>query len=67
MPEKWKGSREKGMNGFNFSLRLYLRLTINDVRIGLDEALQVALDTPYEPLQIINTFLLDGMKVVGEL
>ncbi|MEM7796328.1 MAG: methionine synthase [Cyanobacteria bacterium P01_C01_bin.118] len=40
---------------------------IDGERIGLDEALQVALDTPYEPLQIINTFLLDGMKVVGEL
>ena len=40
---------------------------IDGERIGLDDALQVALDTPYEPLQIINTFLLDGMKVVGEL
>ncbi|MEA5465458.1 methionine synthase [Leptothoe sp. PORK10 BA2] len=40
---------------------------IDGERIGLDVALQVALDTPYDPLQIINTFLLDGMKVVGEL
>mgnify|MGYP001800595296 FL=1 len=40
---------------------------IDGERIGLEEALQVALDTPYEPLQIINTFLLDGMKVVGAL
>ena len=40
---------------------------IDGERIGIDDALQVALDTPYEPLQIINTFLLDGMKVVGEL
>ncbi|MEM1254853.1 MAG: methionine synthase [Cyanobacteria bacterium P01_H01_bin.21] len=40
---------------------------IDGERIGLEDALQVALDTPYEPLRIINTFLLDGMKVVGEL
>ncbi|MEL6384840.1 MAG: vitamin B12 dependent-methionine synthase activation domain-containing protein, partial [Cyanobacteria bacterium J06626_18] len=36
-------------------------------RIGLEEALKVALDAGHEPLSIINTFLLDGMKVVGEL
>lgn len=40
---------------------------IDGERIGLDDALQAALEVPYEPLQIINTFLLDGMKVVGEL
>ena len=40
---------------------------IDGERIGLEDALKVALDTPYEPLRIINTFLLDGMKVVGEL
>ena len=34
--------------------------------IGLEEALEEALKK-YEPLHIINTFLLDGMKVVGEL
>ena len=39
---------------------------IDGERIGLDEALTLALET-YKPLQIINTFLLDGMKVVGEL
>ncbi len=39
---------------------------IDGERIGLDEALDEALhESP--PLQIINTFLLDGMKVVGEL
>jgi 5-methyltetrahydrofolate--homocysteine methyltransferase len=39
---------------------------IDGERIGLDDALKVALEQ-YEPLHIINTFLLDGMKVVGEL
>lgn len=34
--------------------------------IGLEADLEVALKT-YKPLEIINTLLLDGMKVVGEL
>lgn len=39
---------------------------IDGERIGLDDALKLALET-YKPLHIINTFLLDGMKVVGVL
>jgi 5-methyltetrahydrofolate--homocysteine methyltransferase len=39
---------------------------IDGERIGLEDALKLALNT-YQPLEIINTFLLDGMKVVGEL
>jgi len=39
---------------------------IDGERIGLETALDEALGL-YPPLQIINTFLLDGMKVVGEL
>ncbi|MGA1408942.1 MAG: methionine synthase [Prochlorotrichaceae cyanobacterium] len=39
---------------------------IDGERIGLEEALNIGLEQ-YEPLHIINTFLLDGMKVVGEL
>ncbi|MFN9646330.1 MAG: methionine synthase [Cyanobacteriota bacterium] len=39
---------------------------IDGERIGLDRALDEALHI-YPPLQIINSFLLDGMKVVGEL
>lgn len=39
---------------------------IDGERIGLEEVLQTALEK-YPPLEIINTFLLDGMKVVGEL
>lgn len=39
---------------------------IDGERIGLEAALQEAL-AEHPPLKIINTFLLDGMKVVGEL
>jgi 5-methyltetrahydrofolate--homocysteine methyltransferase len=39
---------------------------IDGERIGLETALDEAL-LSHPPLQIINTFLLDGMKVVGEL
>jgi len=39
---------------------------IDGERIGLESSLAEAL-TNHPPLQIINTFLLDGMKVVGEL
>ena len=39
---------------------------IDGERIGLEDALKLALAS-YKPLEIINTFLLDGMKVVGEL
>ncbi|MGA1602419.1 MAG: methionine synthase [Prochlorothrix sp.] len=39
---------------------------IDGERIGLTDALDVAMES-YPPLEIINTFLLDGMKVVGEL
>ncbi|OYQ63574.1 methionine synthase [Pseudanabaena sp. SR411] len=39
---------------------------IDGDRIGLDDALTEALKK-YEPLDIINKYLLDGMKVVGEL
>ncbi|MBD2093026.1 methionine synthase [Microcoleus sp. FACHB-1515] len=39
---------------------------IDGERIGLEDGLSIALEK-YKPLDIINTFLLDGMKVVGEL
>jgi len=42
------------------------RHIIDGERIGLEDALTEALKT-YPPLDIINTFLLDGMKVVGDL
>ncbi len=39
---------------------------IDGERMGIDTLLKQAMET-YPPLHIINTFLLDGMKVVGEL
>jgi 5-methyltetrahydrofolate--homocysteine methyltransferase len=42
------------------------RHIIDGERIGLEEQLAKALEQ-YPPLDIINTLLLDGMKVVGEL
>ncbi|MEH2182796.1 methionine synthase [Nostoc sp.] len=42
------------------------RHIIDGERISLEEHLKKALEE-YPPLEIINTFLLDGMKVVGEL
>ena len=45
--------------------RLKLRIVDGD-RIGLDVDLTDAMRT-YAPIDIINTLLLDGMKVVGEL
>ncbi|NJM97416.1 MAG: methionine synthase [Phormidesmis sp. RL_2_1] len=42
------------------------RHIIDGERIGLEEQLAKALKQ-YPPLDIVNTFLLDGMKVVGEL
>ncbi|WJI25970.1 methionine synthase [Thermosynechococcus sp. B1] len=41
------------------------RHIIDGDRLGLEDTLAKALET-YTPLEIINTFLLDGMKVVGE-
>ncbi|MFN4067628.1 MAG: methionine synthase [Thermosynechococcus sp.] len=42
------------------------RHIIDGDRLGLEDTLAKALEK-YAPLEIINTFLLDGMKVVGEL
>ena len=39
---------------------------IDGERIGLEDALTEGLGQ-YKPLEIVNTYLLDGMKVVGEL
>ena len=63
------GKKAKKSEAVDKNLPLDERLKqhiIDGERIGLDEALDEALGE-YPPLQIINTFLLDGMKVVGEL
>lgn len=52
------------------ALPLTERLTrriIDGEKVGLEADLQSALEEGMKPLDIINTFLLEGMKVVGEL
>ena len=59
----------KKANTDNKNLSLEERLKnhiIDGEKIGLEEQLILALKK-YKALEIINTFLLDGMKVVGEL
>ncbi|MBW4564266.1 MAG: methionine synthase [Mojavia pulchra JT2-VF2] len=59
----------KRNKGVDESLPIEERLKrhiIDGERIGLETQLTKALEI-YPPLEIINTFLLDGMKVVGEL
>jgi 5-methyltetrahydrofolate--homocysteine methyltransferase len=46
--------------------RLKQRIIDGD-RTGLDDDLLAAIDAGWQPLDIINQLLLDGMKVVGEL
>ncbi|WP_414529245.1 methionine synthase [Nodularia chucula] len=65
----FEGVTTKRDKGVDESLPLEERLKrhiIDGERIGLEQLLTQALEQ-YPPLQIINTFLLDGMKVVGEL
>ena len=58
--------RDKGVDE-NLPIEERLKRHIIDgERIGLEQQLTKALEK-YPPLEIINTFLLDGMKVVGEL
>ncbi|MDZ7957110.1 MAG: methionine synthase [Aulosira sp. DedQUE10] len=63
------GVTTKRDKGVDQSLPIEERLKrhiIDGERIGLETQLKKALEI-YPPLEIINTFLLDGMKVVGEL
>ncbi|MCT7983464.1 methionine synthase [Laspinema sp. A4] len=67
--EFFQGKTTKRDRSIDASLPIEQRLKnhiIDGERIGLTEALAVALET-YPPLEIINQYLLDGMKVVGEL
>ena len=62
-----KQARESGPSLADLPVEERLKQHIIDgERIGLEVALQEAL-LSHPPLKIINTFLLDGMKVVGEL
>ncbi|WP_414754784.1 methionine synthase [Anabaena sp. CCY 9910] len=65
----FEGVTTKRNKGVDESLPIEERLKrhiIDGERIGLEAQLTKALEQ-YPPLEIINTFLLDGMKVVGEL
>ncbi|MBD2058216.1 methionine synthase [Oculatella sp. FACHB-28] len=65
----FEGATTKRDRSQDENLPVEERLTrhiIDGERIGLEEQLTKALEK-YPPLEIINTFLLDGMKVVGEL
>ncbi|WP_414541762.1 methionine synthase [Nostoc sp. CCY0012] len=65
----FEGVTTKRDKGIDENLPIQERLKrhiIDGERIGLEDQLKKALEQ-YPPLEIINTFLLDGMKVVGEL
>lgn len=69
LTDLFAGKKAKKTEAIDKSLPVEERLKqhiIDGERIGLDDALTSALKQ-YPPLEIINTFLLDGMKVVGEL
>ncbi len=69
LTEIFAGQSAKGMSESVENLPLEERLKrhiIDGERIGLEDALNGAMEK-YPPLEIINTYLLDGMKVVGEL
>lgn len=67
--EHYQGKKASSVNTDRTNMPVEERLKgriIDGDRIGLDDDLAEALKS-YEALHIINTFLLDGMKVVGEL
>ncbi|MDJ0576017.1 MAG: methionine synthase [Xenococcaceae cyanobacterium MO_234.B1] len=69
LTEIFAGKKAKKSEAVDKNLPIEERLKchiIDGERIGLEEALNEAMQD-YPPLDIINTFLLDGMKVVGEL
>ncbi|GCA92368.1 methionine synthase [Microcystis aeruginosa] len=69
LTELFAGKTTKKDPSSNANLPVEERLKqhiIDGERLGLEEALNQALQD-YPPLDIINIFLLDGMKVVGEL
>ena len=65
----FEGKTTKRDRSNDANLPVEKRLTqhiIDGERLGLEDALKEALQS-HPPLEIINVFLLDGMKVVGEL
>jgi 5-methyltetrahydrofolate--homocysteine methyltransferase len=69
LTELFTGKTTKKDAASNANLPVEERLKqhiIDGERLGLEDALAEAMQS-YPPLEIINTFLLDGMKVVGDL
>ncbi len=69
LTQLFEGASARQMQAIDENLSLEERLVrhiIDGERIGLDKVLDEALQK-YEPLEIINVYLLDGMKEVGEL
>lgn len=69
LTEIFAGKKTKKAEAIDKNLPIEERLKkhiIDGERLGLEEALEEARQS-YPPLDIINVFLLDGMKVVGEL
>ena len=69
LTEIFAGKKAKKSEAIDKNLPIDERLKqhiIDGERLGLEEALNEALEN-HPPLDIINIFLLDGMKVVGEL
>ncbi|MBD2634442.1 methionine synthase [Limnothrix sp. FACHB-881] len=69
LTQLFEGATTKKAAGVDENLSLEEKLKrhiIDGERLGLEAILQQAM-TQYPPLEIINTYLLDGMKVVGEL
>ncbi len=62
-----KTAEKSSSNDENLPIEERLKRHIIDgERLGLEDVLKKAMET-YAPLDIVNNFLLDGMKVVGEL
>ncbi|OKH15122.1 methionine synthase [[Limnothrix rosea] IAM M-220] len=69
LTELFAGKKAKKSEAIDKNLPINERLKqhiIDGERLGLEDALKEALEN-HPPLDIINIFLLDGMKVVGEL
>ncbi len=60
-----RASRADALASLPLTERLAQRI-IDGERVGLQKDLQSALDDGHRPLDIINDFLLEGMRIVGE-
>ena len=61
-----KNARAEALAALPLFERLHRRI-IDGEKVGLDDDLKAAMEQGTPPLEIINSHLLEGMKVVGEL